>query len=77
MKGVASLSLRLTKITIDGKAVPVDTGVFVKNAPATNAAAATHERPIPPTSIDREDSRTSKPSAATNADTGTNTRYGA
>ncbi|MFM2123890.1 MAG: hypothetical protein RL328_341 [Acidobacteriota bacterium] len=35
VKGVASLSLRLTKISIDGKAVPVDTGVFVKNAPAT------------------------------------------
>jgi hypothetical protein len=35
VKGVASLSLRLSKITIDGKAVPVDTGVFVKNAPAT------------------------------------------
>ena len=35
MKGVASLTLRLTKITVEGKAVPVETGVFVKNAPTT------------------------------------------
>ena len=35
VKGVASLTLRLTKITVEGKAVPVETGVFVKNAPTT------------------------------------------
>ncbi len=35
VKGVASLSLRLTKVTIDGKAVPVQSGIVVKNAPAT------------------------------------------
>lgn len=35
VKGVASLSLRLKTISIDGKAVPVETGLVVKNAPAT------------------------------------------
>lgn len=35
VKGVASLSLRLTKVSIDGKAVPVQSGIVVKNAPAT------------------------------------------
>lgn len=35
VKGVASLSLRLKTISIDGTAVPVETGLVVKNAPAT------------------------------------------
>jgi hypothetical protein len=35
VKGVASLSLRLTSIEIGGETVPVRTGVFVRNAPAT------------------------------------------
>jgi hypothetical protein len=35
VKGVASLSLRLTSIEIDGETVPVKTGVFVRNARTT------------------------------------------
>jgi hypothetical protein len=35
VKGVASISLRLTKVEIHGKMVPVKTGVFVKEAKAT------------------------------------------
>ncbi len=35
MKGVASISLRLTKVEMHGKMVPVKTGVFVKEAKAT------------------------------------------
>ncbi len=35
VKGVASLSLRLTKVEIHGKMVPVKTGLFVKQAKAT------------------------------------------
>jgi hypothetical protein len=35
VKGVASLSLRLLSVEIDGKMVPVKTGTFVRKAPAT------------------------------------------
>lgn len=35
VKGLATLSLRLTKINIDGKAVPLQSGIVVKNAKAT------------------------------------------
>lgn len=35
VKGVASISLRLTKVEMHGKMVPVKTGVFVKEAKAT------------------------------------------
>lgn len=35
VKGVASMSLRLTKVQMNGRMVPVQTGLFVKNAPAT------------------------------------------
>jgi hypothetical protein len=35
VKGVATLSLRLTKLEIRGDDVPVDTRLFVKSAPAT------------------------------------------
>jgi hypothetical protein len=35
VKGVANISLRLTSIEIDGKDVPIETRLFVKNAPAS------------------------------------------